>query len=1209
MLKYACLICFTNVLNVEGERPTYADLSDDGTTPTFRGTSSFSESGKAQSTGRTFQGGSSFLKDMALCHDEKEIMAEVFQDLGFRKLQGSYCQWPQVVCQECHVTELRLDLKQAQDSQDVPGQLSPALGRLRHLELLDLGGSSKLSGDLAVLRNATGLRTLNLSHNQVEGGLEVFQNHPKLKVLDLEGTMVEGSIEVFQFTPGLEVLKIGGAGEISGDIKVFEHTPNLKVLALNATALEGDMEVFSVYTKGIRQLSLINALRVTGHLPNLLKHRTFHNLKKFVLINSSGVTGSVKHFLAAKKLQEMRIENAEYINGDLSLLPIPSLRSLILKGITMEVDFTALDRKYRMKNPQFNLSELHLEPEVETSGSTRLLKLPARRQSRLAGDIAFLRHFPHLQVLNLRKSSISGDIKALRLDRMELLNLAATLVSGDIAVFQKAGKLQDLDLSRTPVEGDISSFSNSPDLRRLHIFETWLSGDIAVFQKTGKLQDLDLSRTPVEGDISSFSNSPDLRRLHIYETGLSGDIQVLQGAKKLQELLAWRTHLKGDIKVLSQVSASLSRISMGNTFVHGDLKSLSNATELKSLACTHCNVSGDIAALAQDTQLAQIWLAGTNISGDISALGNMMLEKVFLDRTKISGNIEIFSASRETVQLISLGNTYYVHGSMNVFQRAPKLQDLNLAGTRISGDLEILSDVTTLRHLRLDRCNVTGNISAINTESLEVLSLSETGVFGSLRALSGKAKLRVLKLAATTVLGELSDLTSLPEIEHVDLSGTNVTGSMNAEWDGHCKNLQYLDLSEIPAAVLPGEHVAQTVMNQGLEILPALTSLKVRGVDLNGTLISLFQLLSSSKLSSLVASRCGLSGDLIDLSSIRTLNRSSLRFIQESQLAKSLLHLDISNNSIEFVEALPPNAHIRIAFNKVKLRLAEGVLTQAFDEAFELDLRSTPLADFSEAQELFYAGRLKQTRFFGQTYEAKGYGCFSLDPGSTNVQIVSGDDFLPDKMCICLKGWFGNGTSCNRCGKNTYSNVTNAASCESCPPDSHTEKVGAKSRFECACTIGKSIKNGTACGCRELFALHDGVCVSCPELNLDCSTEGLIAITAPPQDGFARLEARAHRSYKCFQPSNERCNRSGGVEELCAPGYSGYLCMDCRLQYFASGGRCWPCNTSSDASNWRLWAAAGLEPEHCWQWQGRGSSIHGWRLAHSGFLACRGQSN
>ena len=63
----------------------------------------------------------------------------------------------------------------------------------------------------------------------------------------------------------------------------------------------------------------------------------------------------------------------------------------------------------------------------------------------------------------------------------------------------------------------------------------------------------------------------------------------------------------------------------------------------------------------------------------------MKLEKVFLDRTNISGNLEIFSASRETAVLISLGSTD-VDGSIGVFQRAPKLQDLNLAGTHISGE-------------------------------------------------------------------------------------------------------------------------------------------------------------------------------------------------------------------------------------------------------------------------------------------------------------------------------------------------------------------------------------------------------------------------------------------------------------------------------------------------------------------------------------------
>ena len=99
----------------------------------------------------------------------------------------------------------------------------------------------------------------------------------------------------------------------------------------------------------------------------------------------------------------------------------------------------------------------------------------------------------------------------------------------------------------------------------------------------------------------------------------------------------------------------------------------------------------------------------------------------------------------------------------------PKNHRLDDSSFPSPGDLDILSDVTTLRQLRLDRCNVTGNISAISTESLEVLSLSETRVFGSLRALSGQAKLRELKLAATAVEGDLSDLISLPEIEHVDL--------------------------------------------------------------------------------------------------------------------------------------------------------------------------------------------------------------------------------------------------------------------------------------------------------------------------------------------------------------------------------------------------------------------------------------------------------
>eukprot|EP00435_Cladocopium_sp_Y103_P027397 s2091_g6.t1 len=1131
MLKYACLICFTNLLNVEGERPTYADLSNDGTIPIFRGASSFSESGKA--TGRTFPGyggGSSFLtKDVEFCHAEKEIMAEVFQDLGFRNLQGSYCQWPQVVCQECHVTELRVDLKQAQDSQDVPVRLSPALGRLRRLQLLDLGGSSKLSGDLAVLHNATELQTVNLSHSQVEGNLDVFQHHPKLKVLDLEGTKVEGSIEVFKSTPFLKILNMAGTiGKISGDINVFEHTKDLEILRLTATEVEADRD----FCARMCELSLENTLEVTGSL---------------------GV------FTTSKNLQELRIEHAPRISGDLSRCKLPSLRKLILKGMALEGFIHELEKGF------------HFSPE-ETFAPLGLVEMRLESSS-LEGDIRFLRHFPNLQVLSLKENKITGDLSELQHLKLRQLNLLGSQVNGSIDALQ-LNQMEVLKLRATNVSGDIAVFQHAERLRNLDISETHVQGNIAVFRDAGSLRDLDLSGSLVYGNISSFRNSSHLRRLHIYETALFGDIHSFQGTSQLQELLAWSTMVTGDIQVFANAH-KLRKISLGYTSVHGNLTVFTNIQRLELVGFSDSKVSGDIAAFGQATQLVYFWLQATATFGDISVLGNnKKLKEVTLGLTNVSGNVEVFSAARETVEMIYLESTR-VEGSIKVFQDATRLKTLNLANTQISGDLEVLSDVTSLRHLRLDRCNVAGNISAISTENLEVLSLSGTRVGGSLRFLG--PKLRELRLAATAMEGDLSDLTSLPEIETVDLSSTHVGGQITAEWDGHCKRLRYLDLSESRAVFVPEEPVVEDiVVNRSLEILPALARLKVKGLHLNAAVKSLFQLLRASPLSTLVASSCGLTGNLIDLSLIRSSRAKNVRHLEDSPLATSLLDLDLSNNSLQRVEALPLNARTQISFNDGDLSFSKGVLAKAFMSGYELDLRSTRLADFSEPLELFRDGKLKLTPGFVWTNEEKGYGCYSFAPGSTNVQIVSGDYFLPDKMCVCLKGWSGAGTKCDKCRNGTYSADRNASSCTWCPPESYTETLGATSPSECRCTIGKSIKNGTACGCGESFALHDGVCVNCLELNLDCSTEGLIAITAPPHDGFARLEARARRGYKCFQPSKERCNRSGGAEEICAPGYAGYLCMDCRPKYFASGGRCWRCDTSRDASNRRLRAAAGV---------------------------------
>ena len=54
-----------------------------------------------------------------------------------------------------------------------------------------------------------------------------------------------------------------------------------------------------------------------------------------------------------------------------------------------------------------------------------------------------------------------------------------------------------------------------------------------------------------------------------------------------------------------------------------------------------------------------------------------------------------------------------------------------------------------------------------------------------------------------------------------------------------------------------------------------------------------------------------------------------MRF-QPSPLVTSLLDLDISHNSLQAIEALPPNARTQISFNKVPLRFVKGVLAKAW---------------------------------------------------------------------------------------------------------------------------------------------------------------------------------------------------------------------------------------------------------------------------------------
>ena len=103
-----------------------------------------------------------------------------------------------------------------------------------------------------------------------------------------------------------------------------------------------------------------------------------------------------------------------------------------------------------------------------------------------------------------------------------------------------------------------------------------------------------------------------------------------------------------------------------------------------------------------------------------------------------------------------------------------------------------------------------------------------------------------------------------------------------------------------------------------------------------------------------------------------------------------------------------------------------------------------------------------------------------------------------------------------------------------------------------------------SCECPTHQALLHNSCVQCADLHLDCAAPGSTALTARPQQGFARLGNKT-RAFECLPPQ-ERCNASGqdhsskvSKESGCAEGYIGVMCMDCAPNFYAAGSACKEC--------------------------------------------------
>ncbi|CAE7683161.1 RCH1 [Symbiodinium sp. CCMP2592] len=817
-------------------------------------------------------------------------------------------------------------------------------------------------------------------------------------------------------------------------------------------------------------------------------------------------------------------------------------------------------------------------PSLTPLSKLTKLKELALKNTGITGDLRALGEMRELQKLWLHGTKVAGQLQPLsKLIELRQLFLSDTGVTGDLHDLGGMGELQYLWLDGTKVAGGLQPLSTLTKLKELLLQKSGVTGDLQALGGMSDMQKLSLHGTKVAGDLKSLSKLTKLTQLYLSDTGLTGDLQALGGMGELHHLWLDGTNVAGDLTPLSKLT-KLKELLLTNTGVTGDLQALGGMGELQKLWLDGTHVAGDLTPLSTLTKLNKLLLKNTGVTGDLRALGEMReLQKLWLHGTKVAGDLKPLSKITKLKELF-LADTG-VTGDLQALGGMGELQKLWLDGTKVAGDLQALSTLTKLKELLVKNTGVTGDLRALGgMGELQKLSLDSTKVSGNLESLANMAELHRLIIANTAVEGPITKLIHLTSLEEADLRFTHVTGRLTSAWRGQLLQLHTLKLQGSRVNFLPvGSDLedlrATFFTNETRQLLPALANLDVSLCPLDGPVQNLLEPFSfAQRLASIRANGANLCGSLVK-GCLQQVDVDGEHYgqhcgIRERGLQSSLQGLELAGNQIHRVEGIPANVYVSLANNSemyVDVKALHNLRN------LQLDVTATKISNADDVATLFHDGVLHRTDQLTQSDRSKGFECYGIT--STSLR-VSPSSFWPQGLCACSEGFEGNGTSCHQCEPDTYNAHFNR-SCMPCP-NSSAAPAGATSVFSCVCTVGRmhSSKSGSGhdCQCDASKALHRDVCEDCGELHLDCRQNGLEASSAPPQVGFARLEARARRAYRCLEPAaEERCHASSvngtgkGTALGCAAGHEGPLCVACSSGYRSRSGVCVPCEVARDA--------------------------------------------
>ena len=597
---------------------------------------------------------------------------------------------------------------------DLTGQIPPELGDLSNLEDLRLR-RNELTGPIPPeLGNLRNLRRLGINQNILTGPIPAdLLGLNRLRLFhfaDNRSLCISGSADVAEWLTQLDVYVGPFCNEGDREALMSLHGATGGPDWDRSTGWLGDGILDDWHGVSADSLGRVTTLDLSnnglaGHLPGFLAQLT--SMTSLRIDGNADLTGSLPLSLSALSLQELQYKETGLCtppDGAFGewLAAIPSHEGTNTECLPLS-DRDILEVLYNATAGADWTDDnnwLSDRPLGEWYG------VETNDQGRVVA-------------LKLPENNLSGRIPPQlgNLGQLRELSLARNLLSGPIPPqLGNLSNLSQLDLNGNQLTGSIpprlGSLSN---LSTMHLYRNGLTGPIpSELGNLSMLRVLGLGLNGLTGPIPpELGNLSNLSALYLDWNGLTGRIPPqLARLSRLSQLILSENRLTGSIPAWLGNLSGLARLSLSGNELTGPIPSgLGNLSSLSELVLSGNQLTGSIpAGLGNLTSLARLDLSGNELTGAIPPeLGNLSgLSTLYLDGNELTGPIP--------PELGGLSG----------------LRRVSIKDNRLSGSLPPqLGDMANLRRLYLiDNAEMSGTLPSSLTalDKLNELLLTGTGL-------------------------------------------------------------------------------------------------------------------------------------------------------------------------------------------------------------------------------------------------------------------------------------------------------------------------------------------------------------------------------------------------------------------------------------------------------------------------------------------------